>query len=154
MPCGKSVAGRQPFCRFATFPLERGITLIRPIRKANCPPSPQGGRLSFERRLVHCRSDSPCGCHFAAGRRTGGGKHRPYVYNQRICPTLGDSSTKSLNAILPPAPLRMTAGGNGYTSNASDKCNGLINDVGAHPCVRPQDNATFSGGHMGPPLRI
>ena len=24
-----SVAGRQPFCRFATFPLERGITLIR-----------------------------------------------------------------------------------------------------------------------------
>ena len=32
-----------------------------------------------------------------------------FLFQQRFCPTLGDPSTKSLNAILPPAPLRMTA---------------------------------------------
>ena len=35
----------------------RQYTLIRPIRKANCPPSPQGGRLSFERRLFIAEGD-------------------------------------------------------------------------------------------------
>ena len=37
----------------------------------------------------------------------------PNVRQKRLFNAEGDPSTKSLNAILPPAPLRMTAGGNG-----------------------------------------
>ena len=40
------VAGRQPFCRLRDKPL------IRAIRKANCPPSPRGRRLSRYQKLV------------------------------------------------------------------------------------------------------